>query len=251
MDTAPYQEVFEACCLLSDLAALLGGDAIEIGECGIKLLGGQRANISLARAIYVRADIYMFDDTLSTVDAHVEKGDLCKAIMSKELLADKAKIFVTHRIQYLAQSTTILLLCDGKAVRARQLPGAKAKTAEVYQLVTGHGSDSSNNTLLIPMLFSSKKHQPCSIRLVQLRHSADISRFSASMECFQDRWVPERHYHVGGANEARQYQQERLLCICKLMLLSLDHCLHPARGLILDRLLHGGLTGTATMAQEG
>ncbi|KAI7824644.1 hypothetical protein BC939DRAFT_515572 [Gamsiella multidivaricata] len=150
MDTAPYQEALEACCLLSDFAALVGGDAIEIGECGIKLLGDQGANISLARAIYARADIYLFDDTLSTVDAHVEKGDLYKAIMSKELLAGKAKLFVTHRIQYLAQSTTILLLCDGKVVRARQLPGAKAKTAEVYQLVTGHGSDSSNNTLSAP-----------------------------------------------------------------------------------------------------
>ncbi|KAG1681713.1 putative non-intrinsic ABC protein 5 [Nymphon striatum] len=47
------------------------GDETVVGERGIKLSGGQRARISLARALYYDADIYLLDDPLSAVDAKV------------------------------------------------------------------------------------------------------------------------------------------------------------------------------------
>jgi ATP-binding cassette subfamily C (CFTR/MRP) protein 4 len=42
-----------------------------IGERGSTLSGGQRARISLARALYKNADIYLLDDVLSALDATV------------------------------------------------------------------------------------------------------------------------------------------------------------------------------------
>jgi ABC-type bacteriocin/lantibiotic exporter with double-glycine peptidase domain len=45
----------------------------EIGEKGINLSGGQKARISLARAVYSERDIMLMDDPISALDAHVRK----------------------------------------------------------------------------------------------------------------------------------------------------------------------------------
>ena len=47
------------------------GDATLIGDRGVSLSGGQRARVSLARALYMDADIYLLDDPLSAVDSAV------------------------------------------------------------------------------------------------------------------------------------------------------------------------------------
>jgi ABC-type multidrug transport system fused ATPase/permease subunit len=49
------------------------GENTLIGEKGINLSGGQRARVSLARALYNDPDIYIFDDPLSAVDTNVSK----------------------------------------------------------------------------------------------------------------------------------------------------------------------------------
>lgn len=47
------------------------GDSTLIGDRGVSLSGGQRARVSLARALYTEADIYLLDDPLSAVDSVV------------------------------------------------------------------------------------------------------------------------------------------------------------------------------------
>lgn len=47
------------------------GDSTLIGDRGVSLSGGQRARVSLARALYMDADVYLLDDPLSAVDAAV------------------------------------------------------------------------------------------------------------------------------------------------------------------------------------
>ncbi len=66
-----YTSVLSACSLKSDLEMLVAGDRTEIGENGINLSGGQKQRVSLARAVYSEADLYLLDDPLSAVDAHV------------------------------------------------------------------------------------------------------------------------------------------------------------------------------------
>ena len=70
-----------------------------MGEKGITLSGGQKARLSLARAIYEEADIYLFDDPLSAVDAKVAKKMFDKCIFP--LKADKIVILTSHQIHYI------------------------------------------------------------------------------------------------------------------------------------------------------
>uniref|UniRef100_A0A8C9WMA0 ABC-type glutathione-S-conjugate transporter n=1 Tax=Scleropages formosus TaxID=113540 RepID=A0A8C9WMA0_SCLFO len=109
-----YQRVLEACALLPDLEILPAGDATEIGEKGLNLSGGQKQRVSLARAVYRNADIYLLDDPLSAVDAHVGQHIFDKVIGPKGMLRDKTRVLVTHGMSFLPQADLILVLVDGE-----------------------------------------------------------------------------------------------------------------------------------------
>lgn len=70
MDANNYDRVLDVCSLKKDLEAMPFGDQTIIGERGINLSGGQKQRVQIARAIYHDADIYLFDDPFSAVDAH-------------------------------------------------------------------------------------------------------------------------------------------------------------------------------------
>ncbi|XP_039727463.1 ATP-binding cassette sub-family C member 2 [Pteropus medius] len=113
LDEKRYQQVLEACALLPDLEVLPGGDLAEIGEKGINLSGGQKQRISLARAIYQNLDIYILDDPLSAVDAHVGKHIFDKVLGPNGLLKDKTRLLITHSIHFLPQVDEIVVLENG------------------------------------------------------------------------------------------------------------------------------------------
>lgn len=109
-----YKAVMEACALLPDLEILPSGDRTEIGEKGVNLSGGQKQRVSLARAVYSNSDIYLFDDPLSAVDAHVGKHIFEKVVGPMGLLKNKTRILVTHGISYLPQVDVIIVMSGGK-----------------------------------------------------------------------------------------------------------------------------------------
>ena len=56
---------------------------------GVTLSGGQRHRVSLARAVYNDVDLYLLDDPLSAVDAHVGEHIFEEVISSAGLLRFK------------------------------------------------------------------------------------------------------------------------------------------------------------------
>ncbi|KAK6867366.1 Multiple drug resistance-associated protein-like transporter 1 [Candida tropicalis] len=82
-----YRRTVDACELVSDFKNLPDGDKTVVGEKGISLSGGQKARISLARSVYARADIYLLDDILSAVDAHVGKNIIRKVLSNEGVIA--------------------------------------------------------------------------------------------------------------------------------------------------------------------
>ena len=106
-----YDAVLTACALRTDLEMLAAGDQSEIGEKGINLSGGQRSRVALARACYADADVYLLDDPLSAVDAHVGRHlfDACMC----GLLAGKTRILVTHQLHYLPAADLVAVVKHG------------------------------------------------------------------------------------------------------------------------------------------
>ncbi|KAM6963812.1 ATP-binding cassette sub-family C member 3 isoform 2-T2 [Tautogolabrus adspersus] len=113
-DDQKYCCVMNACALTPDLEVLPGGDMTEIGEKGINLSGGQRQRVSLARALYSDADVYLLDDPLSAVDAHVAKHIFDNLIGPEGCLKGKTRILVTHGITFLPQVDNIMVMVDGR-----------------------------------------------------------------------------------------------------------------------------------------
>lgn len=112
LDEKKYQRVVELCELESDFAELPGGDSTEIGENGVNLSGGQKARISLARAVYSDRDIIILDDILSALDAQV--GEKIMTNLICKYLKGKTRILVTHQIQYLQHFDKIIDMKNGR-----------------------------------------------------------------------------------------------------------------------------------------
>ncbi|KAI8896818.1 P-loop containing nucleoside triphosphate hydrolase protein [Globomyces pollinis-pini] len=113
-DDKKLQRVIEVCGLASDLAMFSDGVNTKIGESGVNLSGGQKARISLARALYFDADIYLLDDPIAALDAQVGREVFSNAIQS--YLADKTVFLITHQLHYMQQVERVLVFADGKIV---------------------------------------------------------------------------------------------------------------------------------------
>jgi len=114
MDEERYKNVVKACCLDVDLENFGEvGDLLMIGDQGINLSGGQRARISLARALYADADLYLLDDPLAAVDPKVAKNIFDKCIGPHSLLRGKTRILVTHQTHFLIETDQMILITNG------------------------------------------------------------------------------------------------------------------------------------------
>lgn len=145
-DEASYKATIEACQLLPDLGILADGDETLVGEKGISLSGGQKARISLARAVYSRSDVYLLDDILSAVDAEVCKRIIDQVLSRKTgLLKNKTVILTTNSISVLKHSQSIYALENGEIVERGSFDEIMSKDAEskLKTLIAEFGSDSS------------------------------------------------------------------------------------------------------------
>ncbi|KNA13623.1 hypothetical protein SOVF_112630 isoform A [Spinacia oleracea] len=110
-DSARYEKALEVTALKHDLELLPGGDLTEIGERGVNISGGQKQRVSMARAVYSKSDVYIFDDPLSALDAHVGRQVFEKCI--KEDLRGRTRVLVTNQLHFLSQVDRIILVHDG------------------------------------------------------------------------------------------------------------------------------------------
>lgn len=142
-DAAHYERCLFACALKPDLALFNDGDRTEIGERGVSLSGGQRARVALARACYASADIYLLDDPLAAVDAHVGAHLWKHVIGPGGLLDGRTRILTLNAVSYLSGCDKIISLRSG-ALLAEQgtFDEVMQQRGEVYRLITTLGRQS-------------------------------------------------------------------------------------------------------------
>lgn len=106
-----YRETLTACALDKDFEVLEDGDQTEIGEKGITLSGGQKARVSLARAVYSRAQNVLMDDVLSAVDAHTAKHLYEKCLLGP-LMKERTRILITHHVKLCVKGSGYIVHID-------------------------------------------------------------------------------------------------------------------------------------------
>lgn len=141
-----YNKTIQVCQLLPDLEILPDGDETLVGEKGISLSGGQKARLSLARAIYTRSDVYLFDDVLSAVDAHVGKKIIDQVLGKNGVLKSKTKILCTNSIKVLNQASNVYLLKDNTFIESGLTNDLlKNESSELHRIVKEHGLASDDD----------------------------------------------------------------------------------------------------------
>ncbi|KAK9449814.1 P-loop containing nucleoside triphosphate hydrolase protein [Limtongia smithiae] len=107
-----YDRAVSACCLAEDFSILPDGDETLVDD--VSLTECQKQRVSIARAIYSRADIYLFDDSLTAISDGIASRVIDGILGPNGLLVSKTKIIATSSSLVLAYSTSITVLEDGE-----------------------------------------------------------------------------------------------------------------------------------------
>lgn len=113
-----YRKALRVSALEQDIEILPAGDMTAIGEKGINLSGGQKQRVSIARAVYADAAVYLFDDPLSALDAHVSQEVFQKCISNSGALKKKLRVLITNQIHTLPECDRIIFI-EGGLVRSQ------------------------------------------------------------------------------------------------------------------------------------
>ncbi|KAG7840075.1 hypothetical protein KL942_002874 [Ogataea angusta] len=136
-----YEKTIEACQLKPDLEILPDGDETLVGEKGISLSGGQKARLALARAVYMRADVYLLDDILSAVDVHVGQKLIRDVLGPDGILSTKAKILATNNIKVLSHAEKIYLISNNEISESGSFDEVMAAKGQLFALVSDFGQN--------------------------------------------------------------------------------------------------------------
>ena len=113
-DETKYTRVVETCALTEDIQRFPDYDQTVVGERGEVLSGGQKARVSLARAVYADADLYLLDDPLSAVDFKVGQHIFKTCI--NDLLGDKTRVLASHQEQHMKEADQVIVLYKGRVL---------------------------------------------------------------------------------------------------------------------------------------
>ena len=113
-DDATEQEVFEA-ARLADIhefiQSLPDGYDTMVGERGLKLSGGEKQRVAIARVLLKNPPILVFDEATSSLDSQSEKNILSEVY---KISRNKTTLVIAHRLSTIVDADTIVVLDQGR-----------------------------------------------------------------------------------------------------------------------------------------
>ncbi|KAI5124482.1 hypothetical protein M0805_008364 [Coniferiporia weirii] len=131
-DEERYKKVIFQCGLGRDLTLFEAGDQTEVGEKGLTLSGGQKARVTLARAVYSSADILLLDDVLAALDVHTSRWIVDNCFQG-DLIRGRTVLLVTHNVAMASPIASFVLSLgkDGRIASHGTIAETLAKDVEM------------------------------------------------------------------------------------------------------------------------
>lgn len=95
------------------ISSLPDGPATQVGERGLKLSGGEKQRVAIARTILKRPPILIFDEATSSLDSQSEQAIL-KAL--REIAQGHTSLVIAHRLSTIVDADNIVVLEQGQVV---------------------------------------------------------------------------------------------------------------------------------------
>ena len=132
-DEKDILEASKAADIHKFITSLPDGYNTLVGERGLKLSGGEKQRVAIARTILKKPDIYFFDEATSALDTNTEK-DIQKNL--EKLSKEKTTLIIAHRLSTVVNADNIIVLDKGSIVEEgthQSLIDLKGKYFEMWE----------------------------------------------------------------------------------------------------------------------
>ncbi|AAZ10842.1 multidrug resistance-associated protein, putative [Trypanosoma brucei brucei TREU927] len=128
-DSVRYEAVINAVALTQDLQTCFypDGDTFLVGDRGIRLSGGQRARVALARALYAGKELYLIDDILGCLDPTVARHIVTNALVGSAK-SGSCVIVATHNQELVERADVVYRCVEGQLLFSQRLVKTAATT---------------------------------------------------------------------------------------------------------------------------
>jgi len=142
---AEVQQAIDLAHLRAFITSLPDGEQTPVGERGLKLSGGEKQRVAIARTILKRPPIMVFDEATSSLDSQSEQAILTAL---KEISQGHTSLVIAHRLSTIVDADKIVVMGQGQILEQgshRQLLAINGAYKKLWQTQqNNHDKESIN-----------------------------------------------------------------------------------------------------------